>query len=340
MFRSVDLLGPDYSNRLTDTEIADLVRAADLLGPDYSYSLSDTEIASLVRVAEGIGPDRDSLSDIEIADLVRATDLLDQDYSPPGIEINDLKPSATVTSPGTAARLAPVQQYFDPGLRNPDLATMRKGERYLLHIFNVHPGVLQVNWAFEISGAREDRGDRNDDDDDDDGRDGRGNSGGRNDDDDDDDDRSGGGGKDGDVQVILKVMEDVENHVAGGHSGCPRGRLLSLKEREFGGNGAFSISSGPIDITEPGIYSVAFCVRNLDAGALTTKPFKPTGSFSDTWVYAIAFKDYKITSQVEGAFLTAYVRQMPGPTQPPGGAWSNDNISWIDNLVTPYQWDR
>jgi len=40
-----------------------------------------------------------------------------------------------------------IQQYFDPGLKNPALATMLPKEGYLLRIHSVHPGVLNVNWA-------------------------------------------------------------------------------------------------------------------------------------------------------------------------------------------------
>ncbi len=104
--------------------------------------------------------------------------------------------------------------------------------------------------------------------------------------------------------------------------------------------GSYTMSSGAIDISEPGAYSVAFCVENLAGAILTTHPHKPSGILTETWIYGMAYKDYKITAHAEVATVTAFVRQMPGPTQPPVGGWSRDNISWITNRVTPYQWVR
>ena len=100
------------------------------------------------------------------------------------------------------------------------------------------------------------------------------------------------------------------------------------------------MSSGAIDISEPGAYSVAFCVENLAGAIITAHPYQPSGILTDTWIYGMVYKDYKITAHAEVATITAFVRQMPGPTQPPVGGWSRANISWITNRVTPYQWVR
>jgi len=104
--------------------------------------------------------------------------------------------------------------------------------------------------------------------------------------------------------------------------------------------GAYTMSSGAINICEPGAYSVAFCVENLAGAILTTHPYQPSGILTDTWIYGMVYKDYKITAHAEVATITAFVRQMPGPTQPPVGGWSRASISWITNRVTPYQWVR
>ncbi|MCH7605906.1 MAG: response regulator transcription factor [Chloroflexi bacterium] len=53
----------------------------------------------------------------------------------------------------------------------------------------------------------------------------------------------------------------------------------------------------------------------------------------------VVFMDLNMPEQ-NGIEATAYVRQMPGPTQPPAGDWSDANISWITNLVTPFHWGR
>lgn len=249
----------------------------------------------------------DAAVEAVMADLVRGANPLEPICSPSTVTINGLTPCVTITTPGSAASLTPLQQYFDPGMRHPELVKISEGERYLVHIFNVHPGggVFQVNWAFNITPT---------------------------------------GGDPPTGTVILKVLQNVGNHPPGGSLGCTEGGLRApIATREFDSEGLFSVSSGGITIdsnTAPGPFSVAFCVETLTGATLTTEPFKPTGKLVDTWIYAIAYKDYKITAEAEGASITVHVRQMPGPTQPPAGNWSATNISWITNRVTPYQWAR
>ena len=236
-----------------------------------------------------------------MADLIRGADLLDPAYRPPEIELNGVRTTVTIDSQGDSSSLDSILQYFDPGLRDPDLLMIPSGQRYLLHIMNVHPGTLQVNWAFDITKNKEELLEGN---------------------------------------LSLKVLKLDALPSSGGGSGCPSGALHSLINREITSAGAYTMSSGAIDISEPGTYSVAFCVENLAGATLTTRPYKPSGSLNDTWIYAMAFKDYKITAHAQVATVTAFVRQMPGPTQPPVGGWSRTNIAWITNRVTPYQWVR
>ena len=225
----------------------------------------------------------------------------DPAYSPPELDVNHVRTTVTIDIPGESAILDPILQYFDPGLRDPDLVTIPSGQRYLLHIMNVHPGTLQVNWAFDIVTENEELLEGN---------------------------------------LTLKVLKLDALPDGGGDSGCPSGALHALVNKEITSAGAYTMSSGAIDISEPGTYSVAFCVENLAGAVLTTRPYKPSGSLTDTWIYGMAYKDYKITAHAQVATVTAFVRQMPGPTQPPVGGWSRSNISWITNRVTPYQWVR
>ena len=192
-----------------------------------------------------------------MADLIRGADLLDPAYSPPEINVNGVRTTVTVDSQGASANLDPILQYFDPGLRDSDLLMIASGQRYLLHIMNVHPGTLQVNWAFDIIRNNEELLEGN---------------------------------------LILKVLKLDALPSSGGDSGCPSGALHALINKEITCPGAFTMSSGAIDIIEPGIYSVAFCVENLAGATLTTRPFKPSGSLTDTWIYAMAYIYYKITA--------------------------------------------
>ena len=244
----------------------------------------------------------DAAVEAVMADLVLGADALDPSYVPLDVSVNELTPSLTFTAPGEVASPAPTQQYFDPGLRNPNLRSMTEGQGYLLHVNGVHPGTFQVNWAFDIVSAK---------------RPGKLKA-----------------------EVVMKVMRNLGNRTPGRVAGCPDGPVLASKVLELDSPGVFSLSSGAINIAERGTVSIAFCTVEMDDATLVTRPYRPSGFLTDTWVYGIAFKDYKITAEVEGATVTAFVRQMPGPTQPPSGDWSDENISWIKNRVTPYQWQR
>ena len=92
----------------------------------------------------------DAAVEAVMADLVLGADALDPSYVPLDASVNELTPSLTITAPGEVAGPAPTQQYFDPGLRHLSLKTMSEGQNYLIHIYNVHPGVFQVNWAFNL----------------------------------------------------------------------------------------------------------------------------------------------------------------------------------------------
>ena len=199
----------------------------------------------------------------------------------------------------------PNQQYFDPGVRNPYMRNLGKEEGHLLHTLNVYPsqggGVTTLAVNWVFT-------------------------------------LSGSNPKANDA--LIRIFLDAEGLTPGRVANCPAVNMITEKKASFSGIGSFNMQFDPIEITQPGTYSVAFCVKDVGTGTLTTNAFKPSGAPSDTWVYAIAFKDYKITATSGNASVTAYVRQVPGPTQPPTGDWSESNISWITNQVTPYQWDR
>lgn len=243
----------------------------------------------------------DASIEAALADLVRGADLLDASYSPPSVALNDVTPSITIADPGSVATLAPLPQFFDPGVSDPELVKITSSRSYLMHILNVHQGALRVNWAFDITGSL---------------------------------------GAEPTGSVTIKLLKGAETKSPGRSIGCPTGDTLVSAEQSFTISGTHNVFSGTIEVTEPGVYSIAFCVNELNQGSLTTMPFQPTGHDDDTWVYGTVYKDYKITSQADGASLTAHVRQMPGPIQPPAGEWSDVNISWITNQVTPYQWAR
>ena len=244
----------------------------------------------------------DAAVEAVMVDLVRGADAVDPSYSPPTINLNDKSPSISIRTPVGVATPLPTQQYFDPGVRSPDLLDRTGDTSYVLHLPNLFPSengvtsILDVNWAFTIA--------------------------------------SGGASVEG---VRIRLYDNKAGLAPGLNAGCPPGPFLAQANRGFSPEGSFNVRLGQIEITTPGIYTLAFCTSAL-TGTFTTAPFKPSGGLDDTWIYAISFKDYQITAQSEGASITAYVRQVPGPTEPPAGDWAIDNISWIENTVVIEGW--
>jgi hypothetical protein len=72
-------------------------------------------------------------------------------YTIPQVTLNDYTPTITIETPSSSPPAS--QQYIDPGLANPDLADMPAGTGYLMRLYNVKEGILQVNWAYEPAGV-------------------------------------------------------------------------------------------------------------------------------------------------------------------------------------------
>lgn len=229
------------------------------------------------------------------ADLVRGADALDSSYATPTVAINDVTSTISVAAPGAVAAPTSTQQYFDPGVKNPELRDGVVDTSYILHIYNIVPtSTLDVNWAFELSGASPS------------------------------------------VTAKIRVFDNQEAATPGRNTGCPTGNKLAQVNQSFSGAGIYNVRIEDLQLTEIDTYTIAFCISAL-TDTFTTRDYQPSAQAEDTWVYAIA---YKITAAADGAFVTTWVRQMPGLTQPSAGNWSDTNISWTTNLVTPYRWDR
>lgn len=74
-------------------------------------------------------------------------------YAVPTVNINGYSPVITIARAPTAWGPAMVQQYFDPGVRCPYLASVSPGYGYLIRLYNVHSGTIQVNWAYTPEGT-------------------------------------------------------------------------------------------------------------------------------------------------------------------------------------------
>lgn len=91
-----------------------------------------------------------------LSDMVRGADpsQLEAAYQVPSVTVNDFTPTIAIATPAAGATPTPLQQYFDPGLQHPCLATVAPQQGYLLRVFFVQPtsasytSTLAVNWAY------------------------------------------------------------------------------------------------------------------------------------------------------------------------------------------------
>lgn len=248
----------------------------------------------------------------------------------------------TTDSPAQIVRRKVTHQYFDPGVQNPALATVSPRHGYLLRLYSVNPGVMDINWAFSPPVVVET---------------------------DDDDFPSNPigmvfrglvlGASDG-LDDEETCMDHADNHEVM----IPPGALPSNvsigddddddNDDDDGGNalikrahaqpGDSFVTTGLIEVG-PGLYSIVFCNGfdddddDDDLVPLTTSPFAPAGNGGDTWIFGPVFKDYAIRSEVGSVDIKAIVRQVPGPTEPPTLPWHPRSISWIDNTVFFEAWE-
>ena len=193
---------------------------------------------------------------------------------------------------------------------------------YVTQLNNVHTGLLSVNWAFDAVPSASHSG--HDDDDTltlrvfrglvvDDGKlvpPGRYNHGS------DDDDQPFEDNDDGN-DLIAKV------HLHPYHG--EKSLQTTLQQVD---TGLYTIifSNGGDDDDDP------------DNPTITTRPFAPSGTTADTWIFAASHRDYLVRSGVGGLGLTSVVRQIPGPQG--SVPWSPSSVSLIPNLVVIKSWSE
>lgn len=109
-----------------------------------------------------------------VADLVRGTDAIDTtyvgvqphtggqpystftfttSYTVPSVTVNYLTPTITISTPSSSVMPSGQQQYIDPGVIDPDFATLPPGNGYLMWLFQVKAGTIVLNWAYSPAGT-------------------------------------------------------------------------------------------------------------------------------------------------------------------------------------------
>ncbi len=224
-------------------------------------------------------------------------------YTVAGVTVNNYTTTPVITLPTQSqAKPAEQQNYVDPGVTHPPLATLNYGDAYLVRLYNVKAGTIQINWAYSPTGISQIG-----------------------------------------VWAGIPVSPITKQPY-------PPGRISGwLLEQPILDTG-FAPANADYNRTEPinvdpatddsgGVYTIVFD-NSRGAVTKTTKPFQPSGGTGDTWIYVKAYKDYLITSTAGGVTVSAYLRQVPGFSEPPvwTSAWAIDNPSWITNKVYIYTW--
>jgi len=232
-----------------------------------------------------------------IADLIRGADALSPDYTVPDITVNGHTPTIDIRAATIA--LPSDQLYGDPGVWDPALSVIHAGQGYLLRLHHVKQGELRINWAYSPAGL-----------------------------------------------TRLGIWEGLTPQAAGRIYAWPEHEApLAMAESSEGFN---HIS---VAITESGIYTIVFfnppmiedeeeneeeneeivLVPNTDK---VTNPFRPLAENTHTWIYVRAHQDYIVTATASGVSASAFVRQVPGFSEPHFG----DRGSWVTNQVSVLSW--
>ncbi len=87
-----------------------------------------------------------------LADLRHGADVASATYTLPSLTINGDTPQVTISLPqsGQSTPAAP-ENRFDPNTADPHLKSLEPGNGYLFRLY-LHPGKLQVNWAYSPAG--------------------------------------------------------------------------------------------------------------------------------------------------------------------------------------------
>jgi hypothetical protein len=235
-----------------------------------------------------------------IADLIRGADALSPHYPIPVITLNEHTPTVDVRP----AIIAPPSEaaYINPGVRDPALSVIPAGQGYLMRLHHVKEGELTVNWAYSPAGL-----------------------------------------------TRLGIWEGLTRQDAGIIYNWPEQEALATVE-SIGDYNQISVI-----ITNPGIYTIVFfnppeiqdvehqeesdeeeeivLIPNTDK---TTAPFRQGGR-KNTWIYVRAHQDYVNAATAGRVSVSAFVRQVPGFSEPPVGEWMGRS-SWITNEVSILSW--
>ena len=226
-----------------------------------------------------------------------------------------------------------IQEYVDPGLRDPALRTIPPKTGYLLRVNNLQPGVMSVNWAFDphvhepgfehkhahhpdphgdisievYQGFVVDRPPSN---------------------------QSPEDGEEGRVTINPgRITKEINPH---DNTLVTRAHTHAHHSPSFVTTGFFEVDAG--------LYTIVYWNDDKEHGkdgefTVVSKDFvapgpdDSAGVSQSTGFFASVYRDYVIRAESGDISLKAVIRQIPGPADNAFGAWASDNIAWSKNLV-------
>ena len=112
-----------------------------------------------------------------------------------------------------------------------------------------------------------------------------------------------------------------------------------VADSHWSNTNATSVRTPALNTLEGKVYSVVFFVYgDQTGGPRNARPFVGAGGVDETWVYLLAYRDYLIAATAGDVTAQAYVRQVPGFSQPPATAWSPSGVAWVPNRAFIRSW--
>lgn len=264
-------------------------------------------IADLIRGADGVATTYTTTQ--PHTGGTYSTFTINTSYTAPSITVNSYTPAVTISTPTSGQTKPSTQQdYVDPGVTHPNLATLAPGQAYMVRLYNVKAGTLQMNWAYSPASNSEIQV----------------------------------------FAGMPLASNGTQPLPAGFLESSPTERPIldtGKTPSTATNNQTQGVTIDPATDGSGGVYSIVFFNKSNNT-TLTTLPFAASGAPTDTWIYVKAQKDYIVTATVGGISVSYYVRQVPGFSEPPNAIWQGNNVlsytfgtnnvSFISNKVSIY----
>lgn len=236
--------------------------------------------------------------DVVLTDLAHGADASSESYEVPDVTINGLTPHMTISLPETGNPPDSTESYFDPNTDDAELEQVQPGTGYLLRLQDVHPGHMEINWAYHPAGLTRIgiwRGET--------------------------------------ALEPGEISSWPDEEPVQTNTSTSSNNHLSMTISDPGTYNV--VFFNPLWQKKEGQRGRGKGQRpNKEK---TTIPFEDSTNRSHTWIYADSHRDYIIESTAGDVSVKAYVRQIPGLINPPT-SWSRENLGQVPREVRILSW--